>query len=184
MSGQTVAEVGAPSTVVGMIQPTRRLLQGQKNRPRGAQLVEFALVLPIFLFLILFSIDMGRMVFYSGVVHDAAFTSARAGAQVGAAGSSAKGASRDAYFDAISQVPGNGDADTIATFSVERGASCDRSPTSPNRFVQVRGTLSVEFITPGMRTLLTIGGNGERFDDLGAWTLPATGIARCEVVRS
>ncbi len=50
-----------------------------KSWLRGQSLVEFALVLPIFIFLALMVFDLGRVVYYSSTVHNAAREAARYG---------------------------------------------------------------------------------------------------------
>lgn len=150
------------------------------RRSRGAQLLEFAITLPIFLFMLLFSLDMGRMVFLSGVVHDAAFTSARAGAQVGAAGTNASGASRTAFYEAVDAIPGSKNED--ATFQVVSSNECTSSGRDEDTFVEVRVSYKVRFITPGLNSMLGVMSDRDNGD--GSWTLPATGVARCEIVRS
>ena len=49
------------------------------NPPRGQTLVEFALILPVFLFLIIAIFDFGRAIYYYSTVHNAAREGARYG---------------------------------------------------------------------------------------------------------
>jgi Flp pilus assembly protein TadG len=155
----------------------------KSRRKIGAALLEFAFVLPMFLFMITFAIDMGRMTFISAVLQDSAFTSARAGAQVGGAGSATTGESRKAFDSAVALLP-TGQQGRISGFKVATGATCVKeAPTTStrpdNRYVTIKIKYTVPLITPGLRKLLDATAPNE-----GPWQLGATGIARCEVVRS
>jgi Flp pilus assembly protein TadG len=50
-----------------------------RRSPRGQELAEYALALPIFLLLVLGIVDMGRAVYYSSALHNAARDGARYG---------------------------------------------------------------------------------------------------------
>lgn len=176
------APAGRADTVITMATPSAldrsgpvRLRRGRSGR-RGTQILEFALLLPLFLFMLLFSIDMGRMVLISGAVHDAAFVAARAGAQVGDTGPNPGGASARAFASAVEIVPG---AEQSRASVLEVSGAC-QEPYNLN--VRVKVSYRVQFITPGLTTLLGMV-NGERRAPEGDWILPAVGIARCEVVR-
>lgn len=163
-------------TVQGMISSPKRQL---RRKRRGAQLLEFAITLPLFLMMLLFSLDLGRIVFLSGVLHDATFTSARAGAQVGGAKTGVAGntdVSRKAYEEAMRAIPGT--QQTSGTFNVRTGATCSRTPGNTNNYVTVEATRTVSFITPGLNSML-----GMFQDSKGGYQLRATGVARCEVAK-
>lgn len=161
-----------------MLTPTCRGRRTLSRRARrGVQFIEFALILPAMLYLLLFSIDMGRMVFLSGIVHDGVFYAAREGAIAGGAGDSESGPSRFAFDSAVTRAPGTGLS--VIDFQVLEGTTCTQSGSS---YVRVRGTVRASFITPGLRQLLNasagLAGNG------GRWDLTAVGISRCEIARS
>lgn len=54
-------------------------MKTRKNSLRGQTLVEYALMLPLMLLLILFMIDAGRGIYYYSVIHNAAREGARYG---------------------------------------------------------------------------------------------------------
>ncbi|HEX7976774.1 MAG TPA: TadE/TadG family type IV pilus assembly protein [Anaerolineales bacterium] len=55
------------------------MMDTQRRRERGQELVEYALLLPIFLLLLMVLLDMGRAIYYYSTVQNAA----RAGARYG-----------------------------------------------------------------------------------------------------
>lgn len=59
--------------------PGGRILRGRWGRPRGQSLVEFALVLPIFIFLLFGLVDVGRLVYLNSTLSQAAREGARLG---------------------------------------------------------------------------------------------------------
>ena len=56
---------------------------GAARGARGATMMEFVLILPVLLFVTLFTIDMGNVILTNGAMQDAAYAAARSGAQVG-----------------------------------------------------------------------------------------------------
>lgn len=147
-----------------------RYLQYTKRRKyKGVQFIEFSLILPIMLYLMLLSIDMGRLVFLSGIVHDAAFYSARQGAIQGGA----LGVSEDAFSQAVSRFPGS---PTPSGFTIQSGAVCSRG----DNIVRVTGEVETTLITPGLRSLLNA---SSTISNEGPWRLKATGIGYCEISR-
>jgi Flp pilus assembly protein TadG len=65
---------------MGMNMSTRTTSPNRRARRRGQSLVEFALVLPIFLLLIMGVIDAGRLVYMNSTLSNAAREGARTGA--------------------------------------------------------------------------------------------------------
>src|SRR5690242_1109390 len=65
---------GEPSP---MNRPFRRLHFGRRNRSRGQALMEFALVIPIFLLIVVALFDLGRAVFSYNTLTNAAREGAR-----------------------------------------------------------------------------------------------------------
>ena len=57
----------------------RRVLAGRRSRASGQGLVEFALVIPIFLFMLFGTIDVGRFVYLNSTLSQAAREGARLG---------------------------------------------------------------------------------------------------------
>jgi Flp pilus assembly protein TadG len=171
----------APARTVPAM-PAKSLLRsrhtGSRRRSRGTQLLEFAIALPLFLFILMFSLDLGRLVFTSGLVHDAAFTSARAGAQLGAAGDGSSGASRRAFDEVISNY---GWDENDAAFAVETGRTCTKAINSDDNFVTVRADYKMNFLTPGLYE--AVGMVSDSLTKDGHFMIEAVGIARCEITR-
>lgn len=148
---------------------------------RAAELIEFAILLPIFLYMIIFAIDMGNMVMMSGIVHDAAFVGAQAGAQLGG-GSQGDSAATSAARGALALVPGVTASRVSATIYDGYG-NCNSSGNANGTYIELKVTYPAQFITPGLGALMSIisrSGNNEN----GAWSLSAVGVARCEIARS
>lgn len=148
---------------------------GEVKRRRGSVMIEFALVIPAFLFLIMFSIDMGRAVFYSGVLHDAVQQAARTGAQVGMAGTDRAGPARSAFDRAVDAAPGMS-VDRVASFRVVSGTVC-------GTYVTIRAEYRMPLVTPGLARLAAMAG-GSRQPGFNEVLLGATSVARCEVTRT
>jgi hypothetical protein len=147
-----------------------RYINARKRRKyKGVQFIEFSLILPIMLYLMLLSIDMGRLVFLSGIVHDAAFYSARQGAIQGGA----EGVSQAAFEQALSRFPGS---PMVSNFRIDLGNRC----SATDLIVQVTGEVETTLITPGLRSLLNA---SSTISNEGPWRLKATGIGYCEISR-
>lgn len=138
-------------------------------------MLEFALLLPLFLFLIFFTVDMGRLILTRGMLIDATQQAARTGAQVGDAGNPYTGASRQAFDRAIELNPGMS-LDHVAAFTVEEGAPC-------GRYVTISSAYDFRFITPGLAQAAGIF-TGQQTQEFATMRLDAASVARCEVTRS
>lgn len=161
--------------------PARTLARNARvtsRRRRGAQMLEFAIVLPIVLFMLTFMLDMGRMVLISGVLQDATQVAARSGAQVGGAGSPTTGPAREALDQSLDDYPGV-EAETTHSFVIESGERC--RTTGTNRHVAIQVNYPVDFITPGLTMFLNMMDGEDRAPE-GAWLLRATAVSRCEIV--
>lgn len=145
---------------------------------RGVVLLEFVLTLPMFLFMMLFVIDIARVMMVSGAVQDATYRAARAGATYGAASTGDVTPSNDAFEQALDELPGGSAAD-ITSFTIMRGEVC----TASEPYVEIQVAYSVEMVTPGLGALLNIaGGDGDGlFPSDSRYQLTSTAIARCEV---
>jgi|GEM_PF-5796293 len=144
------------------------------RRPRGraASLLEFALLTPLLLFMVVFAFEMGRMALTKAIVSDAAYSAARHGAATGAP----TGAQITAdYRTALSgmpfiQSPSAGTARLVST------ASC--TPTG-SKWVVVEVTYPQKLVIPGLARLVGIaGGSGSTSD---AWVIKARASVMCEV---
>jgi Flp pilus assembly protein TadG len=194
MAASTLARTGAAGTVHGM----RRLSPPRpRHRKRlGTAMLEFALILPIFMFMMVFVLDMGHLVLMSGAIQDATFSAARTGAQLGGGGvdgssggaivctngaACQSGSTWQTLNQTAQQIPGYGSLGELKRMTVVKGARC--AATGSDTHVVVRSEYSTELLTPGLGGLLSLfSGKSNNLD--GDWTLTATAVARCEIVRS
>lgn len=166
---------GRSSAPTGSKMPGLQLTRNgvrNRSRRRGAEMLEFAILFPFFLFMILFTIDMGHVVLVTGQVQDAGASAARYGAQLGGAGTR----SQTVFTDTIDRTPGL--QASKSSMTVESGSICAR--TGPNTFVALRATYDVPLIAPGLGALLnlTVGNDGPS----GTWRTTANAVSRCEIV--
>lgn len=144
------------------------------------------MILPMFLFMCLFAVDLGQMVLMSGALQDSAFVSARKGAQSGAPGLHRSGNAYRGFEEALVGIPG-ADIDRVTNFEAAATSSgtsgaVSGSPvcTSSTPWVQVRVSYRQPLITPGLGSLIGLAGGPSN----ESWVLTQTAVARCEVVRS
>ena len=160
----------------------------RRNTRRGGLMFEFALLLPLIIFLISFTIDMGRLVSLNSTLHDATAVAARAGARQGFAGhipggqlcqtkfSSGAYPSYEAFCESFRPLDGVVlDSIELLTPSPE-GVDrwCSRISES-NLYVTVRASATLNFITPGIETVIKAAQGGR--------SVVSVGVARCEVAR-
>lgn len=157
--------------------PSRRSRKG-----RAAIMLEFALLFPLSLFLILFSIDMGRYTFYQGAVADSTYAAARAGAQFGDAGTASVGPAATAFERSVQAVPG------LANGTERMQVNGSRRTCTVNQpYIEVTGTVTYDFITPFLGALLSIGDStpgDNSVDARNGLPMRTTALVPCEVVRS
>jgi hypothetical protein len=169
-------------------------------RRRGATLLEFLLILPLLIFVSLFTVDMGHVILVNGAMQDAAYAAARAGAQVGggsldpatgtfpcgtgASGSTCRtGVSYEAFSAAVGNIPGFASGKVIdPQMRILSGGRCEATANAvrPDNHVTVEVSYSQELITPGLALLMQW--SGSRVDD-SRWVMSVTATSRCEVVR-
>lgn len=156
-------------------------------------MIEFAFILPIFMFLLLFTIDMGQVILMSGAMQDATFSAARAGAQVGGAsvdartgttvcgrtGACSSGSTYRTFARAADQIPFAA-TKSATKLSIRSGGVC--TTTGADSHVGIDVTYNVRLLTPGLNSMLGLmnGTNGGKDAD---WAMKATAVARCEIVR-
>lgn len=160
--------------------PTMSRVRGRSRR-RGAALLEFVLIFPMFLFLIAFILDMSRLMLISGAVQDATYRSARAGATVGGGElPDGRTISQDAFDEALDELPG-GDAVQASDVVVVRGDVCQLS----DPYVEVHVGFTIELLTPGLGRLLDLSapGGDSGVDIPGSFTMESSAVARCEVAQ-
>ena len=138
------------------------------------------MIAPLFLFLCLFAIDMGRLIVVSGALNDSAYVAARSGAQRGDAFVADN--AEKAFENAITAVPLLGNSTTPASFSILQGRC-----TSTNSYIVVEARKEVPLITPGLGPLLGVfqgdGGPGALAPGR-AWDVTSRGSVLCEIVRN
>ena len=162
---------------------------GRRHRRRRAgQLLEFTLLLPMALFILVFSIDMGRTVLATTGLQDAAAVGARAGARIGYAGSvpgsglcetagrSTGNPSYDAFCEAAS-ILGGAEITGVEIISPNGyGSRYCTEASLDDTYVTIQARAQLDYITPGLATLVGLA-TGEGSD------ITVTGTARCEVTR-
>jgi Flp pilus assembly protein TadG len=150
---------------------------------RGTVLLEFMLILPFFLFLILFTVDMGRLVLVSGALSDATYVGTRAVAQYGFIGDVAQDQGGAAFNEAIEayNLFGDSPSDTV-TFTIDNTNGCRTGGSGATAYVEATGTAAIRFITPGLGALLGAVGGGGSSD--GNFEVTEQAVLRCEITRS
>lgn len=144
----------------------------RRTRRRGAQMLEFVLILPFFLLLMVASIDMGRLVLTQTTLHDAAYTASRTAAQLGGANVGGNNIASTVFYETVAATPGLELGRTSLLFTGP--ALCQAFSSA--RFVRVDAAYNFQFLTPGLYSLVNVAAGGN-------WTVRATGVSRCEIVR-
>lgn len=182
------------------LQTARKVaLRPKGRRSRAATMMEFVLILPLMLFVILFTVDMGNVILVNGAMQDTAYSSARAGAQVGGgsltpdgrypcgvtnSGTSCnQGASYTAFRSAVANVPGYTSKQlTDVKMQIVTGGKCTATGTSArsDNHVTIKVAYKQKLLTPGLSLLMDWSGSDI---DNGAWNMSVVASSRCEVVR-
>jgi hypothetical protein len=171
-------------------------------------MLEFAMVLPFMLFLLAFSIDMGRMVFAANAAQQAVSQAARQSAVFGAAGvdgsfntpvdetrsvvTSDCNANRTtctmalfAMNAALEETPGGRMLENWSlVVSAAPGSPFGRVCTTSTPSIRIKLSYDINWLTPGMNGLLGIVGSGSDpapEPELTTQTLATVATARCEV---
>lgn len=160
---------------------------------RASTMIEFAFILPIFTFMLLFSLDMGHLVLMSGAMADATFSAARTGAQVGGAGydvtsgnlvctggTCQSGTTYASLMSTVSQIPGYRSLVSGTAMSITSGARCQ---AGTNDHVSIKTTYTAQLATPGLSALLGMFNGGNSAPSDKNWALSSTAVARCEIIR-
>jgi Flp pilus assembly protein TadG len=151
--------------------------QSAPRHLRGAQaMLEFVILLPILVFIMVLTIDIGHIIFLANALQDATYASARTGAQVGGAcvaSCPASSAAQTTFDQAVLGIPGHPPLASV-TWKPKTGLICKN--TVADSEVTIQATYPITFVTPGMFALVHA--------VIGAVpALSATGVARCEVSR-
>lgn len=158
-----------------------------RTKRRGSQLLEFALLIPMALVLITFSVDMGRLILATTSLSDATAVAARAGARVGYAGAipapgdctSGLGGPNPAYnaFCQAADVLGGSRIDSVELLTpTGLGDRACVAGADSTEYVTVRARASLDFITPGLTSIVKLTVSSRTL-------IEVTGTARCEVTR-
>jgi Flp pilus assembly protein TadG len=156
-----------------------RLRAFTKRRRRGSQFIEFAILLPVFIAMILFVLGSGEIVITQTGLQDAMQQFVREGAQTGGLIGCTNGGTCDentspAYqnlYSSIAQMPGGSDAD-IVSVTVSSGGG-EYSCTAASPYVTATITYNPDTLLPIVATLMRIPDRN--------WELHATATARCDV---
>lgn len=162
-----------------------------RRRSRGGVLIEFALTVPFAVFLMLLTLDVGKLALASAELSDAAAVSARAVARQGYIGSTRQvgpvvsnacnpkpTSARDVAWYAFCAAVGDTSMASVTSFTVSSPPASTRTCTTTFFDVVVRATAQVSMTTPGLSAIF--GGSGS---PLGG-DISAVGVARCEVARA
>jgi Flp pilus assembly protein TadG len=145
---------------------------------RATSMLEFVIILPLFLLLIVFIVDVARVLMVNNAVTTATYRAARDAAIRGGTDvyCGAERCYQRTFDQALSEVPG-GSAATVdpAGPRVVSGARCTSgSVTLADSVVTLETTYSLSLLTPGLATLLGTGSGG--------WEgISVSAVARCEV---
>jgi hypothetical protein len=144
------------------------------RRRRATGTLEFAMVLPLFLLLITFIVDVSRVMMISNAVNTSAYRAAREAAIRGGGDVVCPSSGTRCYIatfnTVLTETPGGSMATVTNGPTVLKGARC--SAVDP--IVVIEARYSVRFLTPGLATVMGLAGGG--FNNLGA-----KGVSRCEV---
>lgn len=182
-----------------MLTKRRSRLRAAGTKSRAATMMEFVLILPLMIFVVLFTVDMGNVILVNGAMQDAAYSAARAGAQVGGGSltpqgtypcgttqtstTCRQGASWSAFSSALKAIPGHtSNQITDARMQIVTGGRCAARATTArsDNHVTVKVAYNQKLVTPALSTLMSWSGANI---DKGAWKISVTASSRCEVVR-
>lgn len=129
------------------------------------------MLLPIFVLMMILTVDLGRMVFTQMALQEATYTAARAGAQVGGTNVGGADTSRKVLIQSLQNSPG------ISYAAVNQG-SIQVSPAQcsvSNPLVTVSVSYNFTWSVPGMYTLLRVAAPN--------FAVKAVAVSRCEIIR-
>ena len=159
---------------------------------RGANFLEFAIIMPFIMFFLVLSIDLGFAVLTYGSLQDATYSASRAGAQAGGANQSTNptevtGISAAVLGESVIQNPmlgralpvqGSNPPQGVVGYEVVSGAKC--TDGNENRYVKINTFYTPRLITPGLASIFAMANSGQ--DGPDSWYMSAAAVSRCEVV--
>lgn len=144
----------------------------RQSKKRAVSTLEFVMILPMFILLITFMVDISRVLMISSGVNNAASKAARDAAIRGGTQvlCGTEPCFKATFNQAIADTPGtNG----IKAKSLDLEATSGQQCSSIDAVVSVKATYDVDLLTPGLSTVLGLTG--------GFKGLTSVGVARCEV---
>ena len=166
------------------------------RRARAAVMLEFIMVFPMALVIVMFSIDIAKVYMASNATQYAAAVASRTGATYGAAGASAgscvtaQSPARtshlvlDTFCEKLSSLPGGTSAKTYLT-SLEIGptnntpvAGACSTANASDGYVKVSVTSVIPSIVPGLNAILGLAQGSAS----AGWRIRVTQEVRCEIV--
>lgn len=151
--------------------------------------MEFVLLLPFLLGVMLLTLDVGRLVLANASLQDATSASARAAARIGYAGSapsqtcSVAGGPADIAYRTFCTASLGMPTGPIESFSILEpqsptplGATCTAAEGS--QYVRILATARFQPLTPGLALF-----SGSSEGGLRSMAIASTSVARCEIVR-
>jgi hypothetical protein len=136
-------------------------------------MLEFVIILPIFLLLIVFIVDVSRLLMVNNAVSTATYRAAREAAIRGGADVLCvqERCFVGTFNQTLNEVPGGSVANiTQGSLKASSGNRCSVS----DRVVTVEVSYSLNLLTPGLATVLGVGSGG--------WEgVSVSAVARCEV---
>lgn len=163
------------------------------RRPRrGAAFLEFVLLLPFLVILMMLTLDTGRLVLAIGSLQDATAASARAAARVGYTGAmpssepcedarTPSDVAHNAFCEAARGLPFLGNLLSLGVVSepthfTSLGYTCSITETN-SEYMRIAASSTVDLMTPLLRSFLGLE------NEEGSAVITATAVARCEVAR-
>jgi len=159
-----------------------------KRNNKASVLLEFTLIVPMAILLILFSVDVGRYIIYQTNLKESVAVASRTAARIGYAGSDsgATGSScpqgldtdvaRNSFCKSILSIPGGGV--DITNFTIEAPGSASYIPglehvcSSTDKFVIVKASVRVKFVSLFIKNIL---------ESTGKDIISAKAVSFCEV---
>lgn len=143
-------------------------------------IVELVWLLPLFLIMVFFIVNVGVIIFTKSVFTDAVYASARASAQAGGAyvvdPTTNTPIYNESFINTLAGIPGMpstlSPTNPNLQLRVLDGATC--TTIGPNSYVEIEANYNAPLPVPAFNALLRVGGNGYAFSTIG--------VARCEVV--
>lgn len=159
---------------------TMRKREVLRRRSRGAGVLEFTLLMPILLYMLLLPWDLATISMAQSSMYANVDQASRAGAQAGGAcpaGNCSTGPAGQAFTESLRHMPMSNSV-TDTKFLVQSGKIC--SATDPaDKYVTTKATYKVKLISPMLGMFL-----GGSLADIQEVDGSVTAVARCEVSRS